>query len=476
MKRKNIFFLTLILAFLFFSGVIFLMYKIVSNTPIAEFVQNDFIQEKIKQSVPSSDIRSVVDFLPKFLGMEKPITYLVLLQNNTEMRPGGGFIGSYAVVRMDKGVPEIIIVDGVENLDRNTPDTWKPKPPQVLTDELGVDRWYFRDSNWSPDYVDNVLRGLYYYEEEGGTEAKNIDAVIAFTPTVLEKFLQKIGPVTVQGITFTEQNVVEKLEREVEYDYADKGIAFQERKQILKPFMEVLVKEVVKDGFFHLSDYMTLFHNLAIEKHILVYSKDRDIQKMFDSIDWSGRVKQTKGDYLLWVDANLAALKTDHAIKRNITYAITPYGRGGYKAKVSMEYRHTGVFDWRTSRYRTFARVYVPKGSVFLNVSGVKNGEEVVKGVDGDKNWFGVFYTLEPGETGIVSFEYLLPENIVTMIQSGNYTLLAQKQLGTIAHGLTLDLNFGKTISRTVPESKNEEVFSLVTDLQVDREFAVQFK
>jgi len=476
MKRKNIFFLTLILGILFFGGAVFAIFKIISNTPVGEFVQNNFVQEKIKESIPTEDIQSVVDFLPKFLGMEKPITYLILLQNNTEMRPGGGFIGSYAVVRVNKGTPEILIVDGVENLDRNTPDTWKPKPPQILTEELGVNRWYFRDSNWSPDYVDNVLRGLYYYEGEGGIEAKNIDAVIAFTPTVLEELLQKIGPVTVQGISFTEQNVVEQLEREVEYDYADKGIEFRERKQILKPFMEILVKEVIKDGFFHLTDYMNIFHTLAREKHILVYSKERDIQKMLDSIDWSGRMKQTKGDFLLWVDANLAALKTDHAIKRNITYAITPYGTSGYKAKVNMEYKHTGIFDWRTSRYRTFARVYVPKGSTFLSVYGVKNGENVVKGVDGDKNWFGVFYTLEPGKTGVVSFEYLLPENVISMIQSGNYTLLAQKQLGTIAHGLTLDLNFGKTISRTVPESKNERVFSLTTDLKVDKEFAVQFK
>src|SRR3989344_8002630 len=41
--------------------------------------------------------------LPDVLGFRGSKTYLVLLQNNTELRPTGGFMGAFALVTMDRG-------------------------------------------------------------------------------------------------------------------------------------------------------------------------------------------------------------------------------------------------------------------------------------------------------------------------------------------------------------------------------------
>ncbi|MGH7246431.1 MAG: DUF4012 domain-containing protein, partial [Candidatus Levyibacteriota bacterium] len=48
-------------------------------------------------------LTNTIDVYPSVFGFDKKKTYLVLLQNNMELRPGGGFIGSYAVVSVDKG-------------------------------------------------------------------------------------------------------------------------------------------------------------------------------------------------------------------------------------------------------------------------------------------------------------------------------------------------------------------------------------
>src|SRR3989339_224407 len=59
--------------------------------------------------------------LKQALGLSKPKTYLLLFLNNTELRPGGGFIGVYATVRMDKGQTEILALEGTEKIDSRTP-------------------------------------------------------------------------------------------------------------------------------------------------------------------------------------------------------------------------------------------------------------------------------------------------------------------------------------------------------------------
>jgi hypothetical protein len=468
MKKNSIAkkFIFIIIALSLCIGVSFFIFYKYNDISVSTILHSDFVVNNIKERIDSPNIEKSFDYLDILLGFEKPMTYLILLQNNTELRPGGGFIGSYAVVKVSEGVPEIILIEGTEIIDKKTPTHWKPKPPQIITDELGVDKWYFRDSNWSADFKENAIRGLFFYKNEGGVEAENIDAVVAFTPKILEEILDIIGPVEVNGITFTKENAVAALEYEVEYDFAKKGISVIDRKNILKPFFAQIVQKALERSILDWKKYIALLDKITEEKHMVVYFKDKKIQHHFQSIDWTGEVKENKSDFLLWVDANLAALKTDHAIERSLVYTIVEDEQQKLIANATMHYIHHGVFDWRTTRYRTFARVYVPKGAEFLEMKGVSTDTEVVKGIDGDKNWFGAFFTFEPGTKKSVSFIYSLPDNIKKNVEEGLYSLLVQKQLGTNNHRLTIDANFGKTIWKV----------SSSTDLMIDRTFLVNTK
>ncbi|KKQ27708.1 MAG: hypothetical protein US42_C0006G0015 [Candidatus Magasanikbacteria bacterium GW2011_GWC2_37_14] len=433
----------------------------------------------VKNSV-SQENQVVLNLLPKVLGYTKPMNYLILFANNTELRPGGGFIGAYGVIKLDQGKMEILKVDGTENLDRYTPEEFKLAPPVPLKDNLKVDRWYFRDSNWSPDFAESAKKSLELYIGENGVAAKDIDAVIAFTPTVLEKILETIGPVTVQGIEFNAKNVTEKLEYEVEYGYDDKGIAVHERKQIIQPLFLAILNKLKNNLFFNLETYFSLGKNLLVEKQVMAYALDPELEKIITDWQGDGRVKETIGDYLLWVDANLAALKTDYAIKRNLTYTIKKQTDGRFLATAQMEYKHIGKFDWRTTRYRTYTRIFVPLGVELLKIDGSMNRDKsktpgaIDQGQELNKQWFGTFISIEPGTTKTLSFSYYLPENIV----QNNYSLLVQKQLGTIDSGLTLSLDFGKNIVSARPaeiESKwLDSKYEYNTELKLDKTFNIQ--
>lgn len=456
-----------------------------SDTNLREFAfQNGFVQDAVIDIVGEKN-RDLVEISPELLGFVDPMTYLVLFKNNTEMRPGGGFIGSYAVIRIDEGNVEVLVVDGTENLDRNAPASWKKQPPVYLQAPLGVDRWYFRDSNWSIDFPTNAEMAMEFYAGEGGLYADEIDGVVAFTPTLLERVLEVTGPIEVEGMTFNSENVTEKLEYEVEFGYKDKGIPRTQRKAIIFTFLTTIQNEMEAHLIKDIRDYVGTFGDMMAQKHVLVYLNDGYLQERMSAHDYDGKVEKGNGDYLMYADANLSALKTDHALERTLNYKISKQD-GKYIGVVEMDYKHTGEFDWRTTRYRSFARVYVPEGSKLMRVEGTKVWPQVSKlgqsftGSELGLTWFGAYTEFEPGTEHTLRFVYELSPNIVKLIEAGQYTLKVEKQSGTVDHSLTLDLDFGTNVRSASPAEEEkywgDSRYQYWTGLAVDRDFDVSLQ
>ncbi len=277
------------------------------------------------------------------------------------------------------------------------------------------------------------------------------------------------------------------MEHEVEIGFLDKDIARKNRKGIMEPLMHEILAKLADNVFTSSDAYFSLIQKLGKEKDIMVYSKDADFQKLIEKAGFDGKVVDTKGDYLMWVDANLAALKTDHAIERELTRTLVPQDEGSFIGSATMKYTHKGTFDWRTTRYRDYARVYVPKGSYVTSViisdsdgtGKVLPHDEIDQGEENGYAWFGTFFVTEPGHTKEVAFVYSLPNTIKEQIQTGSYTLFVQKQPGIGAPRLTLGLDFGKTITSATPAEVSEKwgdaAYSIETDLAIDREFSVKF-
>lgn len=451
--------------------------------PVEKIIESQTVRDTVVKKF-GDDGEKIFDWLPAILGFSEPQNYLFLLQNNTEMRPGGGFIGTYAVLRADRGKFSLIAFDGTENLDRAAPKDWIVKPPTPISEHLGVDRWYFRDSNWSPDFPENAKKAMEFYQAEGGVDGENINSVIAITPTALEEILRLTGPIKVNGITFSSEDVTKELEYEVEYGYWEKGISFVERKKIIKNFFFALFGKVERDVFTRSEEYFNSIKKLADERHLMFFSKSEAFKNLYESKGWGGELLSNDGDFLLWADANLAALKTDASIKRNLKYEI--FKRDGkYAARATMAYVHQGVFDWRTSRYRTYARIFVPLGSKLIATKGSmkwdRSTEEgkIDSGIELEKTWFGAFISIEPGKTKSLSFEYFLPTELDKKIKAGEYNLLWQKQSGLPEIGLTLNLDFDKSIVFASPaeEKKNwgDDVYDISLIRRADSRFTIRY-
>jgi hypothetical protein len=199
-----------------------------------------------------------------------------------------------------------------------------------------------------------------------------------------------------------------------------------------------------------------LIPTLSLEQgDMLVYAKDREVQKILDARNWGGRTLGTDGDYLWVIDSNLAALKTDGVMDKRVFYSVDFTDPAGPIATVRLRYTNTNrVFDWRYTRYRAYERVYVPEGSQLISWSGTSRNPEVYR--DLGKQVFTGFWVIEPGNTGEMTFRYRLPARVAEQIQGDSYQFLAQKQPGA-ERTLTLDLRLGKNVRRATPPEDESE-------------------
>lgn len=396
-----------------------------------------------KQSTPS--------LMRHLLGFDEPRTFLVLLLNNMEMRPAGGFIGTYAILEMDKGRVADLFIEGTELLDaRATKRQFTYPPPKPLQDYLEITEWQFRDANWSPDFAESAAWALWLYRNEGGRAADRIDGVIGVTATVLDELVNLTGPLTANGVTLNPGSAADDLEYEVEFAFAQKGIPLKERKAILHDLGNELVRKLLATGPTNWKSIIDTFERLGREKHIMMYSVYPELQEVLRGHNWDAEMQSFPGDGFMVVDANLGALKTDHAMRRYYTHTVRPRADGSFEGTVTARYEHRGAYDWRTSRYRSYTRVYVPDDVMVTEVKGFVNPEKPEKALPADRGTragmqvLGGYVRVGSGESREVVVTYTLSPRVAKQIEDGVYTFSVQKQIGLIDPQLTLDLDFGK--------------------------------
>jgi len=160
---------------------------------------------------------------------------------------------------------------------------------------------------------------------------------------------------------------------------------------------------------------------------VLIYFKDARLQEKVKKLGWSGEVKAIKNsDFLMMVDANLGARKSDAVMDRSFEYTVD-FRQKKPIAELRIKYTHKGkVRDLLTEDYRTYLRVLTPNTAWLYDTEGL----EPLEFIDFDKiaefKSFGIFHKVNLGKTKTVTFNYFLPEEFTF----DNYQLFIQKQSG----------------------------------------------
>ncbi len=441
----------------------------------------------------------------ELLGANGPRKYLFLFQNNHEIRPTGGFIGSYGLLDMKDGEVRKFFVDGIFNPDGQLKvNIVPPQPIQKVS--AG---WSLHDSNWFPDFPASAEKASYFYEKTGGP---TVDGVIAITPDVIRDLLRVFGPVEMKeyGVTIDADNFVSTIQEEVETRYDREE---NQPKKILSDLAPILLDRMFasRDPKALLAVIRTLSENLS-EKHILVYLKNADGEVLLDRFGWSGRILSSEKDYLSVVNTNINGYKTDGVIDESIEHTAKIREDGSVVDTVRVTRKHTGgrtSYEWWNKVNADYLRVYVPKGSKLLSAKGytremvkspldysalgfredsdIVNEEGHVSidpetgtriGEEFGKTVFGNWTYVSPGETMTLEYEYILPFRV---IEDGkiSYASLYQKQSGSRGSALS-SIIFAPSGYRVSQKTEGEyavsgSAFRWKTDLIRDRFGAVVF-
>lgn len=395
--------------------------------------------------------------LEEMLGGNGPRKYLFLFQNNHEMRPTGGFIGSYGILEMKDGKIRKFFVDGIFNPDGQLKE--KIVPPVPLQKVSAA--WSLHDSNWSPDFPSAAEKAIYFYEKTGGA---TVDGVIALTPDIIRDLVGIFGPIEMKeyGVTLDRDNFIEAVQEEVEAKY-DREL--NQPKKILSDLAPILMERV-----FSTRDPKKLFMILEVltdhlnQRNILLYSREKDAEESIESLGWSGRVEEAPLDYLSVINANINGYKTDAVVKESISHVADIHDDGSVTDTVRITRRHLGgesAYDWWNKVNADYMRVYVPEGSELLSVRGQtrevvsppvdyralgfsvdpgvaeeeksvvideKSGTRI--GREFGKTSFGNWVYVSPGESVMIEYRYRLPFRI-TEADYASYSILFQKQSGS---------------------------------------------
>ncbi len=400
-------------------------------------------------------IGEMFDLLVQITSGDKNV--LLLFENNNELRPTGGFIGTYGAMRLQNGQINSLHISSIYDLDGQLKQTiLPPQPIQAVNN-----KWFMRDSNWWSDFPASAHSITNFYEKEGG---ETPDLILAMTPDLITDVLKITGPITLDRykVTFTADNFVELTQVESSIKYDKK---LNQPKQILADFVPALLQRLNSLKGQQLIPVITALQKALVQKQLLFYSRDPALQKKLDSFNWAGAIKQTDRDYLLISEANLGGTKTDTFLTKE-TSLNSEIGSDGTISNTITIKRTNPLATLPQFKQRSYLRIYVPKGSKLVeargftpvslppnNVTGdadpqVQQWEKdsVVDTVTGTfigqesgKTVFGNWVEIPGGDDKTVTIKYTLPFRLSDF---DHFSLLLQKQPGSIEGNFNYSIDF----------------------------------
>jgi len=324
------------------------------------------LQKRLPLFIKSlEDSEKIIDFAINFLGDNSLRRYLLVFQNDNELRATGGFMGSFALVDIKSGEIQKIDLPKGGTYDVRAGLNQLVLAPQPL--QLINGRWEFQDANWWPDWPTSAKKITWFYNKSGGP---TIDGVIAINSDWLGKLLAVLGEIQLAKYskTISAANFEQEIQKSIELEAKDK----KQPKEILADLAPQLIDGLVKAPPEKLPELFTVLNDGLKSKDIQIYLNEAEQQKFIAQNNWDGRVKSTDKDYLQVVAANIGGGKTDNAIRQEVYHQASIMADGSVIDRVIINRHHFGPIDenFTTAPNRVYLRVYVPQGSQLIKAAG----------------------------------------------------------------------------------------------------------
>ncbi|MFA5052442.1 MAG: DUF4012 domain-containing protein [Parcubacteria group bacterium] len=354
-----------------------------------------------------SEMSDTADLLDGAINLLKGESNLVIFfMNDSEMRATGGFIGSYATVKIRDGEIKDMSVNDIYYPDKFLTEKVVPPTPMMgLTTD-----WEARDANWFIDFPTSASKVIGFlekspvYKDEGIT----FNGAIAMNHKVVTDILKITGPIELPdyGVVLDQTNFLSEVQKEVSRDSTLRG---GERKNILKSLLPEVISRIQKMSVLDKEELVRAANQRLDNKDIQLYFTDKRLENFASKSSWAGEVYQTPaseyGDYLAVSVSNIGGEKTDAYIRQKVTLKSAISASGAISDKLSVKRIHEGdqakeVFY--RAKNQAYIKTLVPRGAKLTGTAG-ETIKTVVAAINYEKNGYATDGDVKLYEEGIES-------------------------------------------------------------------------
>ncbi len=406
---------------------------------------------------------------------EGEYNFLVLFQNNMELRPTGGFIGSYALFRVSMGRVENVEIHDVYDADGKL--LAHVDPPMPIREYMMQPNWFLRDSNFDPDFMLSAQQAQWFLEKETG---ERVDGVVGVNFNVLKEVLKITGPVYIADYKeyITADNIFIKATTYIQKGFFPGSTA---KRDFLSAMVRGVFNTLISRSAGNMIRLLTMVDKSLDEKDILIYTQDETLQKIIEGYGWGGRMVDVYctlvncfADYLSIIEANLGVNKANLYVEKKVDM-VKRFGENGeMETEVKISYTNSSPSEvFPSGSYKNYLRFYIPRGAVIslIEIDGKEVTRLDIREYEKDKSEVGMWVVVAPQKRVEVKMKYTLfgfsPEYKV-------YQFFYQKQPGENVSSVKVNFDVPrgwKITPRNFSFEKNSFVYN--TDSEYDRVFVV---
>lgn len=405
--------------------------------------------------------------------------FLVLFANNMELRPGGGFIGSFAVISTKNFSLTDFKVYDVYDADGQL--TAHIEPPEAISEYLDQPHWYLRDSAFAPDFTENAQQAQFFLEKS--MNMKSFDGVILITTTAIQHVLSAMDKLYIPDFkeTVTGDNFYMKAQLYAEKDFFPGS---SQKKSFLSAVMNQMILSLYD------ADPIKLFEAVKKsldEKQLVMYFRNRDLQKLIDNKYWSGRTitlncnvspnPNCLVDYVFPLDANVGVNKANFFVSKAHDLKIKIDEDGTIHNTVTITYKNSSykqIFPGGT--YKNYFQLLLPRNIRIMRVANNGNTLNTYDLKSDDYTHIGLLSQIPAQGSGKIVIEYELLNKIQK--GSGIYQLILQKQIGSANGDFSISIDLPKNLyvvnKNFSPVVKGNSIL-YNTSLSADKIFFIEF-
>lgn len=390
--------------------------------------------------------KTVVENLPELLGVNQTKTYVLLFQNNMELRPTGGFIGSFAVVKFESGALADINVIDVYSADGQLKG--HVEPPWQIKSYLNEAGWYLRDVNWDPDFTASAEKAEWFLDKEMDIAA---DGVIAIDLNFIKDILDVIGPIELSDYqkSIDSRNFYEITQYEVEKDFFPGSRKKANFIMAMASRLLMEIKNLDKKDYYPLFNY---FYQNLHQRHIQLFLHNNNLQQQLSRLGWDGAIagpgcsqENCAAELIAVIEANFGVNKANYFVQRDMAIKTSVEG-GTIKNSLEILIKNSANPSLGLSGiYKNYLRLITLPGSVFEEVNIKGGGEDFtarpIVETNRGKVEAGVYVEVLPQQEKKIIFNWTKKDGL-DVGKNGEMRFLIRKQAGVDQMGLSVKVDF----------------------------------